>query len=317
MAGAPPHIPFTTSNYCARYDGVKVYGRLLGIRAEFATLVGTATPEQRGWVAHTHIGGMYTHAEFPDHAVLQGEYAEDWTVLQRCKGRADIGMLEDAARQALGEQLLPGGRSLFPRALRVPLRQMAGSQVELPPEPCRCRSIAESRHVRVLGVDIELRLSATNAPPREPHFYAEAFVGSHHNCEGKPRSLLFLADVRRGIPESKPAWLAKFVAQLLDELFKWIDCLSAIGLEPDGKAKGTPPIMATAHHVPVLDDVVFDVDLPSLTGKQRFVAHWVGWSASIMSSADARAAAKCMSANPDMLGSRVALYSNGTSGGGA
>jgi hypothetical protein len=291
------------SGHCARYQGVKVYGRGQGVRAAFVS-PNEVSPEQRGWIPHGFVDGVFTHHNFPEHAVVE-RGGREWLVLQRCERRPNLAFLLEAAQDALGPDLTCGRTDAFPRALRVPLTVAgggAGAAAKLPLEPIRCRRIGDACHIRVLGVDVELRVSATNAPPKPPQYYAEAFVRRHETYEGEARSLLFLADVRHLHQAEDPARLVKFATGVLDALFAWIDDLASIGLVPSSKPKCALPVIATAHHMTEVDDVLFDLKLPSVERTQRFVTHWAGWSRSVRTRADVRDTLRLLAVEPTALG---------------
>jgi len=264
-------------SYCQRFDGAVVYARKLVASVTYRA-AWEPTGDER-WKRDPHGTGWILHDVHEITAVRRDPLT--WTISQ----------LSDQPSVALLKQIaathLPGNARLLreeivPAVLRLPMRPIDGA--DLPTKSCRCDPVFPGRGVSVCfidGVEVGLKVSRTWDGAGAVSYFAEATIGwKHVSFEGRPRAFIYPSDARRVASFPSINALIQFVGRVLVLLVDFADRRTDIGLEVDPFRSYQLTAVATVKVVDEVDEVAFDVRLPTPSGQIEFVAFpWPGWYA--------------------------------------
>ena len=270
----------------APYESMRVYARGLALSAlvrdgYVQRLHGF---ESRGWRSNPKVPTVWMNDRHPDHIAHRLWEEGAYRIVQRVRGRPSLRALQAAADSLAGEPATLMYVSVFPRALRTPMRLGADSRWTLGTKAARCRRFGPKARRTIQGYEVELRLSRTTSSSGKHTLYAEAFVMRHETEEGKARAKLFLADMRH-VARVGDDEAAQFIAELLDAQFMWVLSLREEGIIPDDRRLPLPRV-GVAHTVDAIGEVYFDVTLPEPSGARRIATRASGGFMPMESDAD-------------------------------
>ncbi len=149
---------------------------------------------------------------------------------------------------------------------------------------CRCEQVFPVSGLTTAVVDRRLvgqKVSVTCDGAGRTSYFAEASIGWRHvTSDGRRRSLIYPADAARVASFATDGALAEFVSKVLVTLVEFADRRRDIGLEVDPLRRYQLPEVASVTVDPSVDDVAFDVGLPTARGLLEFAAFaWPNWYA--------------------------------------
>jgi hypothetical protein len=285
----------------APYESMRVYTRGLALSAlvrdgYVQRLHGF---ESRGWRSNPKVPNVWMNDRHPDHIAHRLREEGGWRIVQRVRGRPSLRALQAAADSFAGEPATLLFVSVFPRALRTPMRLGADPRWTLGTKAVRCRRFGPKAHRKIQGYEVELRLSRTTSSSGKHTLYAEAFVTRHETGEGKARAKLFLADMRH-VARVVGDKAVQFIAELLDALFMWVYELEKEGIVPDALRLPLPQV-GVAHAVDAVGEVYFDVTLPEPSGTRRVATRASGGFMPIERDEDVERLLACVADNHALL----------------
>jgi hypothetical protein len=219
----------------ARFIGATIHARGNALGVIYPPVPG-ASFQGPGLHPHTFYRDAWTHEDYRHHVIWQLGSGHS-IVTQLANGSPHVSWAESLGKRLFGAGAKPVNRTMYPLALRMPLRPSPGPfALTLPSRQFLCQrlwpSVGHTYMTRVEGIDVELRITGSRVP--RLNLYAEAFLGrAHENGDGEPRCFQFSEDARHLQTAPQPGDIRRVTVKLLHELVTFVDFARCLGLDVD------------------------------------------------------------------------------------
>ncbi|MBI2393692.1 MAG: hypothetical protein HYV09_29230 [Deltaproteobacteria bacterium] len=255
----------TREPYVNRFEGARIYARSLAVTAVFRRSAFDPDRPPVGTKPHPWLKGVYVYPTHEDHLIWRVS-AGRWAIATKSHDMRPVAPVIDLGFE-LGVGNVLEDVVVLPTVARLPLRTENRVVAD---RPIRARKLFPTHHTEMAAtlIPTELRISGSTGRDGSVKLWAEAIIGREHvRRDGTPRALVQLAFTRCCPVRYERRERLRSLAGALHDLIRFAD---RDGVEFD-RAQRSGLDIGTVGVDLLEDDVVFDIELPTPNGRERFI----------------------------------------------